>query len=153
MSLARYRSKRDFRKTGEPAPRKRRPGATTARPIFVVHEHHASHLHYDFRLQVAGVLASWAVPKRPSMNPAVKRLAVRVENHPLEYASFRGRIPKGQYGAGRVEIWDKGTYDLVSGSIRRGELVVDLKGRKLRGQFALVRMRQPGRWLLVKKRE
>jgi bifunctional non-homologous end joining protein LigD len=153
MSLARYRSKRDFRKTAEPAPRKRRPGATTARPIFVVQKHHASHLHYDFRLQVAGVLASWAVPKRPSMNPAVKRLAVRVENHPLEYASFRGRIPKGQYGAGRVEIWDKGTYDLVSGSIRRGELVVDLKGRKLRGQFALVRMRQPGRWLLVKKRE
>jgi bifunctional non-homologous end joining protein LigD len=153
MSLARYRSMRDFRKTGEPAPRKRRPGATTARPIFVVQEHHASHLHYDFRLQVAGVLASWAVPKRPSMNPAVKRLAVRVENHPLEYASFRGRIPKGQYGAGRVEIWDKGTYVLVSGSIRRGELVVDLKGRRLRGQFALVRMRQPGKWLLVKKRE
>jgi bifunctional non-homologous end joining protein LigD len=153
MSLARYQSKRDFRKTSEPRPKKRRPAAGAARPIFVVHKHHATHLHYDFRLQMHGALASWAVPKGPSMNSADKRLAVRVEDHPLEYASFRGRIPKGQYGAGRVEIWDKGTYDLVSGSIRRGELVVDLKGRRLRGQFALVRMRQPKKWLLVKMKK
>jgi bifunctional non-homologous end joining protein LigD len=153
MRLARYRSKRDFRKTREPAPKKRRPAAGGVRPIFVVHKHHASHLHYDFRLQTNDALASWAVPKGPSMNPADKRLAVRVEDHPLEYATFRGRIPKGQYGAGRVEIWDKGTYARVSGSIRHGELVIDLKGRRLKGQFALVRMRQPGKWLLIRKRE
>lgn len=86
------------------------------------------------------------------MNPAYKRLAVRVEDHPLEYASFRGTIPKGQYGAGKVEIWDKGTYVPVSGSVRGGALVVDLKGRKLKGQFALVRMRRSANWLLMKKR-
>jgi bifunctional non-homologous end joining protein LigD len=87
------------------------------------------------------------------MNPADKRLAVRVENHPIEYASYHGTIPKEQYGAGRVEIWDKGTYVPVSGSVRRGELVVDLKGRKLKGKFALVRMQNPKNWLLIKKRQ
>jgi bifunctional non-homologous end joining protein LigD len=118
-----------------------------------VHKHYASHVHYDFRLELNGALASWAVPKRPSMNPADKRLAVHVEDHPLGYASFHGRIPKGRYGAGRVEIWDKGTYEPVAGSVRRGELVVDLKGKRLKGQFALVRMRRPKNWLLIKKRE
>ncbi|MEK7509134.1 MAG: DNA polymerase ligase N-terminal domain-containing protein [Patescibacteria group bacterium] len=122
-------------------------------PIFVVHKHAARHLHYDFRLEMEGALKSWAVPKGPSMNPADKRLAVHVEDHPLEYATFHGTIPEGEYGAGKVEIWDKGTYRLVSGSVRGGELVVDLRGKKLKGQFALVRMRTPKNWLLIKKRE
>jgi len=100
-----------------------------------------------------GVLKSWAVPKGPSMDPAEKRLAVHVEDHPLEYATFHGTIPEGEYGAGKVEIWDKGTYQLISGSVRGGELVVDLKGQKLKGQFALIRMKQSKNWLLIKKRQ
>lgn len=122
-------------------------------PIFVVHKHAATHVHYDFRLEIDGVLKSWAVPKGPSMNPNDKRLAVKVPDHPLEYAKFHGTIPEGEYGAGKVDIWDTGTYEKVSGSIRSGKLIVDLNGKKLKGQFALVRMEQPKNWLLIKKRE
>jgi bifunctional non-homologous end joining protein LigD len=118
-----------------------------------VHKHHASHLHYDFRLEMNGALASWAIPKGPSVRPADRRLAVRVENHPLEYASFHGTIPEGQYGAGKVEIWDKGTYVPVSGSLRGGTLTVDLKGRRLKGKFALVRIKPPTNWLLIKMKK
>lgn len=121
---------------------------------FVVHEHHARHLHYDFRLEMGGVLRSWAVPKGPSMDPAHKRLAVQVEDHELSYAGFEGTIPPGEYGSGDVVIWDKGTYRLREGSLGGGKLEFELKGEKLRGTFALVRM--SGRkkdWLLIKKKD
>jgi bifunctional non-homologous end joining protein LigD len=126
---------------------------------FVVHEHHATRLHYDFRLEVAGVLASWAVPKGPSMNPAEKRLAVQVEDHPLEYGSFEGVIPEGQYGAGAVVIWDEGTFRPLEdpeSTLKKGRLSFYLEGRKLHGEFSLVQMkgRSSGKdWLLIKKND
>jgi bifunctional non-homologous end joining protein LigD len=164
MVLEEYRAKRDFRKTPEPAVQRGKPHV---RPIFVIQEHHASRLHYDFRLEADGVLKSWAVPKAPSLDPAQKRLAVRVEDHPLAYASFEGTIPKGQYGAGTVTIWDHGTYEnllaqkpdqqTVKAGIEAGRLEFRLHGRKLRGKFALIRMRGKGRgkenWLLIKMKD
>lgn len=122
-------------------------------PRFVVHEHHARHLHYDFRLEMNGVLKSWAVPKVPSMDPTVKRLAILVEDHPLDYADFEGIIPEGQYGAGRVIIWDKGTYQLLRGDVESGRMEFFINGKKLRGIFVLVRMKgKEKEWLLMKKR-
>ena len=126
---------------------------------FVVHEHKASHLHYDFRLELGGVLKSWAVPKGPSMNPADRRLAVKVPDHPVDYIGFQGIIAPGQYGAGPVVVWDRGTYEVRKGGkpqsqLRAGKLAFLLKGRKLKGGFALARLRS-GRtgkeWLLMKK--
>lgn len=120
--------------------------------IFVVHEHHAKRLHFDLRLEVDGALKSWAVPKGPSMNPAEKRLAVMVEDHPLDYAGFEGTIPDGSYGAGEVFIWDRGAYDLRGGSIVSGKLEVLFKGKKLKGMFVLTRMSGKEKdWLLIKK--
>jgi bifunctional non-homologous end joining protein LigD len=135
--------------------------------VFVVQEHHASRLHYDFRLQAEGVLKSWAVPKQPSMDPVQKRLAIRVEDHPLAYATFTGTIPQGQYGAGTVTIWDHGTYEheqagsanprTVTEDIEAGQLAFTLRGTELRGQFVLTRMHRRGggkeQWLLIKKRD
>ncbi|MDR3632562.1 MAG: non-homologous end-joining DNA ligase [Isosphaeraceae bacterium] len=165
MPLKDYRAKRDFDKTREPSGNG--AGAKHERPIFVVQEHHASHLHYDFRLEADGVLKSWAVPKEPTLDPSVKRLAVEVEDHPLDYATFEGTIPRGQYGGGTVAIWDHGTYDslmaakaepqTVPEAIDAGHLEFALHGEKLRGKFALVRMRARGRgkpqWLLIKMRD
>jgi bifunctional non-homologous end joining protein LigD len=163
-----YRAMRDFEQTPEPpptlVPTAPREGHE---PIFVVQEHHASRLHYDFRLEAEGVLKSWAVPKAPSMDPAQKRLAIHVEDHPLAYATFTGTIPAGQYGAGTVTIWDHGTYDhvqarrpspqTVTEGIEAGQLALTLHGTKLRGQFALIRMHRQGRgkeqWLLIKKQD
>jgi bifunctional non-homologous end joining protein LigD len=159
MTLADYRRKRDFGKTPEPrgesaVPRKGRR--------FVIQKHAASRLHYDFRLELDGVLKSWAVPKGPSLDPAEKRLAVQVEDHPLEYGSFEGRIPKGQYGAGSVLVWDRGTWLPVGDpreGLRRGHLKFELRGEKLEGKWALIRMEGRGgedgkkNWLLVKERE
>lgn len=123
-------------------------------PRFVVHKHHAKHLHYDFRLEHDGVLISWAVPKGPSMNPADKRLCVRVEDHELSYIDFQGEIPEGEYGAGRVEIWDKGEYEIIKGSIESGKTEILLTGDKLKGAFALFRMKGHDKeWLMVKKKE
>jgi bifunctional non-homologous end joining protein LigD len=120
--------------------------------IFVVHEHHAKRLHFDLRLEMEGVLKSWAVPKGPSMNPAEKRLAVMVDDHDLAYGEFEGTIPEGEYGAGEVFIWDRGTYDLKAGGLREGKLEVVFHGRKLRGVFVLARMSgKEKEWLLIKK--
>ena len=156
MGLGEYRKKRKFSQTPEPKGALRKEGMSE--PVFVVHRHDASHLHYDLRLEMQGVLKSWAVPKMPSMNPKIKRLAIHVEDHPYEYHTFEGTIPKGEYGAGKVTIWDHGTYTKVSGSIRAGELVVDLHGTRLRGPFALIRMKSKGdtpsdEWLFIKKKE
>lgn len=123
-------------------------------PIFVIHEHHAKKLHFDLRLEIDKVLKSWAVPKGPSMNPGEKRLAVMVEDHPLEYASFEGVIPDGMYGAGTVAIWDSGRFEIQGGSLKQGKLDIFFKGAKLKGTFALVRMSgKEKEWLLIKKRD
>jgi bifunctional non-homologous end joining protein LigD len=121
---------------------------------FIVHEHHATHLHFDFRLEMEGVLKSWAIPKGPSMNPKDKRLAIMVEDHTLEYGSYEGIIPEGQYGSGAVLIWDSGDYELLGGSIAEGRLEFVLKGKKLKGGFVLAKMSgKIKEWLLIKKRD
>ena len=148
MSLAEYRRKRDPKKTPEPFGGKKRG----RRPIFVVQRHDARRLHYDFRLEREGALASWAVPKGVPLEPGARALAVHVEDHPLEYATFHGEIPKGQYGAGSVEIWDKGTYELLEEQ-RNGQLTVELHGTRLRGRWTLVPAHLDGKkenWLLIK---
>jgi bifunctional non-homologous end joining protein LigD len=163
MTLEKYKAKRNFRKTPEPAPRRGNPHRE---PIFVIQEHHASRLHYDFRLEADDVLKSWAVPKEPALEPGQRRLAVRVEDHPLDYADFEGQIPEGEYGAGTVTIWDRGTYENLLGEkgppqsviqgIEAGRLEIALHGRKLRGRFALVRMAGKARkesWLLIKMKD
>jgi bifunctional non-homologous end joining protein LigD len=155
-SLKTYEQKRHFDQTPEPRPRRLRKGGKSGRR-FVVQKHRARQLHYDFRLEVDGVLKSWAVPKGISPNPAVKRLAVSVEDHPLDYADFEGVIPEGEYGGGTVMVWDQGTYELESGedvkaAITKGELKVRLKGKKLKGSWVLVRIRDRN-WLLIKHRD
>jgi bifunctional non-homologous end joining protein LigD len=154
MSLVRYQKKRDFRKTPEPKGRE----AKIRRNRFVVQEHHASRLHFDLRLEMGGVLKSWAVPKGPSLDPEQKRLAVPTEDHPIEYLKFEGRIPKGSYGAGEHMIWDTGTYALDQGEdpleeFNQGRLNFQLHGRKLRGGFHLVRMKGNNQWLLIKNQD
>jgi bifunctional non-homologous end joining protein LigD len=120
--------------------------------IFVVHEHHAKNLHFDFRLEIAGVLKSWAIPKGPSMNPADKRLAILVDDHPIEYADFEGIIPDGYYGAGPVVIWDRGEFEIVEGSFNKKKLVINLRGGLLKGQFSLFALKgKEKEWLLVKR--
>jgi bifunctional non-homologous end joining protein LigD len=158
MPLEDYRHKRKFAETPEPEGRRRR---SRSKDIFVVQKHAASHLHYDFRLAINGALVAWAVPKGPSMNPADKRLAIRTEDHPLEYAGFEGVIPEGQYGAGIVVVWDTGPYEPLDGKspseqLARGKIDVMLHGTKLRGGFTLLRtgmVSQKERWLLVKQRD
>ena len=123
-------------------------------PLFVVQEHHATHLHWDFRLEVEGVLKSWAVPKEPPLEAGVKRLAIEVQDHSLEYADFEGTIPEGQYGAGTVKIWDKGTY--VPEKISENEILVELRGKRMRGNYVLVKTHFQGAknsWLLFRKKE
>lgn len=157
MSLVEYRRKREFSKTREPAPA--RTGAHDARAIFVVQLHHASRRHYDFRLQVGGALRSWAVPKGPSYDPAVKRMAVEVEDHPLAYAGFQGEIPRGQYGGGHVARFDHGVWSTegdAGAQLAKGHLRFELFGDKLKGGWHLVRSSRPGRqvqWLLFKDRD
>ncbi|MBI2815707.1 MAG: ATP-dependent DNA ligase [Acidobacteria bacterium] len=147
-----YRQKRDFSKTPEPPPSLPRRGAQGGRGRFVIQKHAASHLHYDFRLEMDGALKSWAVPKGPPYNTAEKRLAMATEDHPIEYLDFEGIIPKGQYGGGTVMVWDIGTYELIDGNYHKGHLHIYLEGKKLRGEWHLVRTKQAdGRsWLLIK---
>jgi bifunctional non-homologous end joining protein LigD len=164
MGLREYRRKRDFKATPEPAGKT--PGPARRRSnglVFVIQKHAASRLHYDFRLELDGTLKSWAVPKGPSLDPADKRLAMHAEDHPLEYGGFEGTIPKGEYGGGTVMVWDRGTWEPVGDprrGYRDGNLKFTLKGRKLHGGWALVRIRgrQRGdsngrRWLLIKERD
>ena len=130
-------------------------------PLFVVQEHHARRLHWDFRLEINGVLKSWAVPKGPSLDPAQKRLAIQVPDHEIEHANYEGIIPEGTYGAGPVLIWDKGSFQVIddespANSLDRGDLKFELHGKRLRGAFALVKLRGPSRekaWLLIKKQD
>lgn len=155
MGLKKYKEKRNFGKTKEPPGPKSDKDVSQIKVkkelIYVIQKHLASHLHYDLRLEMAGVLKSWAVPKEPPTDPQIKRLAVAVEDHPLGYENFQGIIPEGQYGAGIVEIWDKGTYRLVEKS--KNSYVVDIDGQKLKGIFYLVKLK-PGidkkNWLFFK---
>ncbi len=156
--LAAYNEKRDFSVTDEPAGKVPRTKGKALH--FVIQKHAASHLHYDFRLELDGVMKSWAVPKGPSLDPAVKRLAMEVEDHPISYNAFEGTIPQGEYGGGTVMLWDRGTYEAEDGGgveslregYRRGDLKFTLHGKRLEGSWVLVRMRRPGRpqWLLIK---
>jgi bifunctional non-homologous end joining protein LigD len=157
VALEKYRAKRDFTQSPEPAGEKARrsPGGRKPR-FFCVQKHLASHLHYDFRLEHDGVLLSWAVPKGPSLDPATKRLAMHVEDHPIEYGEFEGVIPSG-YGAGIVMLWDRGTWtpevDDVDAALKKGDLKFTLDGYKLKGSWVLVRTRDARSWLLIKHRD
>jgi bifunctional non-homologous end joining protein LigD len=162
VALEEYNRKRDFDRTREPPGQVER---TSTGDAFVVQKHAAARLHYDFRLELDGVLLSWSVPKGPSLDPTVKRLAVQVEDHPLSYVTFEGIIPKGEYGGGTVLLWDRGTWAPVGDlpeMLAKGNLKFSLKGDKLRGKFALVKMKprrtprkgdDPRNWLLIKERD
>jgi bifunctional non-homologous end joining protein LigD len=154
MALTEYKKKRKFDKTPEPGPTEKR---TRTGRMFVIQKHRATQLHYDFRLEADGVLKSWAVPKGPSLDPSVRRLAMQVEDHPVDYAKFEGVIPAGEYGGGTVMVWDYGTYkpedtDDVSAALRKGELKFSLNGKKLKGSWVLVRTRDR-QWLLIKHKD
>ena len=155
--LTEYRAKRDFQRTPEPPPKRKKAAGNS----FVIQKHVARRTHYDFRLEHDGVLKSWAVTKGPSLDPAEKRLAVRTEDHPLEYGGFEGVIPKGEYGGGPVMIWDKGTWEPIGDpdeGLAKGGLKFRLHGDRLKGDYVLARMKprkgQRGEdWLLIKRRD
>jgi len=161
MGLEKYREKRDFKITPEPSGK---PAGkhTKKRLAYVIQKHRATQLHYDFRLEWNGVLLSWAIPKGPSLDPSVKRLAMQVEDHPREYGGFEGVIPEGEYGGGTVMVWDNGTWtpevEDVGAALSKGDLKFALQGKKLRGSWALIRTRGFGSradksWLLIKHRD
>ena len=161
MTLTKYKQKRNLKKSGEP---KSTTTPTTTRQnkksIFVIHRHEASHLHWDLRLEINGVLKSWAVPKEPPTTKGVKRLAIAVEDHPLDYATFEGTIPEGNYGAGKVEIWDNGDFELIENTAPlgvpqkfelRGKIEFKLKGKKMKGTFVLIKLLNKSRTRPSKK--
>lgn len=160
VTLKKYKAKRNLKHSPEPSAiiKKRKKGS----PLFVVQKHAARSLHYDFRLEVDGVLKSWAVPKGPSMNPKDKRLAIMVEDHPIDYKDFEGVIPKG-YGAGKVLVWDRGVYAIDEGDepekkakqgLKKGYLHLTLLGKKLKGMFSLIKLKNTDKnWLLIKKQD
>jgi bifunctional non-homologous end joining protein LigD len=162
MALTEYRRKRDFKVTPEPTGGAHAKEKSSSR-IFVVQKHRATSLHYDFRMEWNGTLLSWAVPKGPSSDPSIKRLGMQVEDHPLEYASFEGVIPEGEYGGGTVMVWDEGTWSPevpdVNEALKKGDLKFTLQGKKLKGSWVLVRTRgfgsKPSKisWLLIKHRD
>lgn len=163
MSLKKYREKRRFDVTPEPKGSGKESGQRRGSLLYLIQKHQATNLHYDFRLEWNGVLLSWAVPKGPSLDPSVKRLAMQTEDHPLEYGNFEGVIPAGEYGGGTVMLWDKGAWSPdvpdVSAAFRQGDLKFTLHGRKLKGSWVLVRTRGFGKspnrsaWLLIKHRD
>jgi bifunctional non-homologous end joining protein LigD len=161
MALKEYAAKRNFEKTPEPPPNEKHAKGNDRGGFFCVQRHDASHLHYDFRLEIGGVLVSWAVPKGPSLDPARKTLAMKVEDHPFDYGTFEGNIPKGSYGGGSVMLWDKGTFEVIGdpgakGQLDRGDFKFELHGTKLKGSFAIVRMKKSTKgneWLLIKKQD
>ncbi|NIM47422.1 MAG: 3'-phosphoesterase [Candidatus Aenigmarchaeota archaeon] len=150
MALEEYKKKRKFKKTPEPKPKVKKTGLSR----FVVQEHQATRLHYDFRLELGGVLKSWAVPKGVPEDPGVKHLAAQTEDHPVDYIDFKGEIPKGEYGAGTVKVWDKGTYELTpeNKGISKGELQFILKGQKLKGRYVMIHTpwKKGNEWLIFK---
>ena len=146
MSLKKYWSKRNFEETAEPKGDVR----MSEGDIYVIQKHAATHLHFDLRLEMDGVLKSWAIPKEPSSALGVRRLAVQVEDHPVEYANFEGTILEGEYGAGTVEIWDRGTYKLIER--KEDKLIVEINGKKLKGIYVLLRFRDQKNWLFFKKK-
>jgi bifunctional non-homologous end joining protein LigD len=164
--LTEYRRKRDFTRTREPEGGRRK---RSSRLAYVIQKHAASRLHYDLRLELDGVMKSWAVPKGPSLDPSVKRLAIQVEDHPIEYNEFEGRIPEGEYGGGTVMVWDRGTYtaagdaddpeEALREGYRKGDFKFVLRGKRLKGSWVLVRTRgwgdrsRQGQWLLIKHRD
>jgi len=154
MSLTEYNKKRKFSKTPEPEGnlKGRLHKGNLRLPRFVVQKHHASHLHWDFRLEIDGVLVSWAIPKEPPKTKGVKRLAIMTEDHPLDYATFEGEIPEGHYGAGKVKIWDNGTYELIEKDKKKIEF--KLKGKKMKGNYVLIKTKYGAKpeksWLLFK---
>src|ERR1700681_1169754 len=151
--LTEYRRKRDFARTREPSGEESPSTNSEGRLRFVIQKHAASHLHFDLRLELDGVMKSWAVPKGPSIDPSVKRLAMQVEDHPIDYNTFEGTIPKGEYGGGSVMLWDRGTYssdvatspeeeqDAIHEGLKRGDLKITFNGERLHGSFALIRMK------------
>jgi bifunctional non-homologous end joining protein LigD len=147
MTLEKYRAKRKFNKTTEPKGEVKKKNSFR----FVVQKHQASHLHYDFRLEWRGVLKSWAVPKGVPAEAGIKRLAVEVEDHPVDYINFSGRIPEGEYGAGLVEIWDKGKWQALDGSLEKSSMKFRLEGEKLKGEYVLVKLKDKKNWLIYKK--
>lgn len=161
MALKEYARKRNFKATPEPAPKPVHGKGDGRGGFFCVQRHDATRLHYDFRLEVGGVLVSWAVPKGPSLDPARKALAMKVEDHPFDYGTFEGNIPKGNYGGGSVMLWDTGTYDVLGDApaqeqLDRGDFKFELHGTKLKGSFAIVHMKHAGKgneWLLLKKKD
>ena len=146
MSLANYQAKRKFKISPEPK------GKVSKKNLhrFVVQEHHARNLHFDFRLELGGVLKSWAVPKGLADKKGIKRLAVQVEDHPVDYINFTGIIPVGEYGAGKVKIWDKGKFKIVEGDLAKGSIKLNLAGKKLKGDYILVRLKDKKNWIIYK---
>jgi bifunctional non-homologous end joining protein LigD len=162
MPLNEYKEKRNFKISPEPSGKPQAGATSKGDLLYVIQKHRASQLHYDFRLEFKGVLLSWAVPKGPSLDPSVKRLAMQVEDHPLEYGNFEGVIPEGEYGGGTVMVWDNGIWipesDDVEAALEKGDLKFTLEGKKLRGSWVLVRTRGFGSkpdksWLLIKHRD
>ncbi|MFH1366803.1 MAG: DNA polymerase ligase N-terminal domain-containing protein [Patescibacteria group bacterium] len=151
MSLKKYKAKRKFAETPEPKGEEIKKSSGR----FVIHKHQASHLHWDLRLEMKGVLKSWAIPKEPPVDLGIKRLAMQVEDHPVDYISFKGVIPKGNYGAGRVEIWDKGKFILISRS--KNEISFKLSGRRLKGHYILIKPKGsrfgPKAWLFFRLKQ
>ncbi|MBN2042810.1 MAG: 3'-phosphoesterase [Candidatus Aenigmarchaeota archaeon] len=150
MPLEKYNKLRNFSKTNEPKGEVKKGTGS----VYAIQEHRSSHLHYDLRLEIGGVLRSWAIPKEPSTDPKTKRLAVETEDHPVDYASFEGKIPEGEYGAGEVKSWDSGTFEIIDR--KEDKLILEIHGKRLKGKFVLIRTKfggDPKNWLFFKKKE